>query len=192
MTVEIAGFEGEWFDTQDVQGYLEEKGIYIDPGASFAEAEMIEWPSASGSVSTASSVANPLTPPGKGMPFSPFDAQLLQTVNDPNNGFTQWSNFASATLPGVGFSDAHTGSFMNFLYPGETMKEFDRNASTAQALTTNTTIPMDFVPDSFVPADMAMLSNTLTAAPQPRKKSIVIDVTKLVKGLSGQLSTILL
>jgi hypothetical protein len=36
--VDLAGFEGEWFDPHDVQGYLEEeKGCYIDPKDSFAE-----------------------------------------------------------------------------------------------------------------------------------------------------------
>ncbi|PPJ51532.1 hypothetical protein CBER1_09208 [Cercospora berteroae] len=40
MTVDIAGFEGEWFDPYDVEGYLAEKGIHIDPLASFAVAEV--------------------------------------------------------------------------------------------------------------------------------------------------------
>ncbi|KAB8748975.1 hypothetical protein FH972_026526 [Carpinus fangiana] len=35
----IAGFEGEWFDAQDVQGYLERKGIKFEPGSNFAVIE---------------------------------------------------------------------------------------------------------------------------------------------------------
>ncbi|KAF2127972.1 hypothetical protein P153DRAFT_319132 [Dothidotthia symphoricarpi CBS 119687] len=36
--VDLSGFEGEWFDAYDVQGYLEERwGCRIDPKSSFAE-----------------------------------------------------------------------------------------------------------------------------------------------------------
>lgn len=41
MTVEIAGFQGEWFDPYDVEGYLEEKGIVLDPASSFAAVEVL-------------------------------------------------------------------------------------------------------------------------------------------------------
>lgn len=38
LVADMTGFEGEWFDTNDVEGYLEvEKGCRIDPQASFAE-----------------------------------------------------------------------------------------------------------------------------------------------------------
>lgn len=35
-TLNIAGFEGEWFDAKDVEGYLEQKGIHFEPGSCFA------------------------------------------------------------------------------------------------------------------------------------------------------------
>lgn len=38
MQMDLTGYEGEWFDAHDVQGYLEaEKGCYINPKESFAE-----------------------------------------------------------------------------------------------------------------------------------------------------------
>jgi hypothetical protein len=40
VSVEIEGFEGEWFDPYDVEGYLETRGIHIDPMVSFVEAEI--------------------------------------------------------------------------------------------------------------------------------------------------------
>jgi hypothetical protein len=40
MTVQIAGFEGEWFDPYDVEGYLAEKGITLDPASPFAVVEL--------------------------------------------------------------------------------------------------------------------------------------------------------
>lgn len=38
LDIDMRGFEGEWFDAHDVEGYLEEMGVRIDPQASFAEA----------------------------------------------------------------------------------------------------------------------------------------------------------
>lgn len=40
MTVDLVGYEGEWLDSYDVEGYLNEKGIFIDPSSSFAEIEV--------------------------------------------------------------------------------------------------------------------------------------------------------
>ncbi|KAF2182523.1 hypothetical protein K469DRAFT_224161 [Zopfia rhizophila CBS 207.26] len=38
LEVDLTGFEGEWFDAYDVQGYLEkEKGCYINPRDTFAQ-----------------------------------------------------------------------------------------------------------------------------------------------------------
>ncbi|KAF1985530.1 hypothetical protein K402DRAFT_394511 [Aulographum hederae CBS 113979] len=38
--VNLEGWEGEWFDPHDVEGYLKEKGIVVQPQSSFAEAEI--------------------------------------------------------------------------------------------------------------------------------------------------------
>ncbi|KAF2159210.1 hypothetical protein M409DRAFT_30349 [Zasmidium cellare ATCC 36951] len=40
MTVDLVGYEGEWLDAYDVEGYLNEKGIFIDPNSSFVEIEV--------------------------------------------------------------------------------------------------------------------------------------------------------
>ena len=38
LDIDLTGFEGEWFDPNDIEGYLaEEKSCHIDPKASFAE-----------------------------------------------------------------------------------------------------------------------------------------------------------
>lgn len=38
LTVDFAGYEGEWFDPHDVEGYLaQEKGCYIDPRAAYTQ-----------------------------------------------------------------------------------------------------------------------------------------------------------
>ncbi|KAI5211796.1 hypothetical protein AUEXF2481DRAFT_36932 [Aureobasidium subglaciale EXF-2481] len=36
----VTGMDGEWFDAYDVEGYLAEKGIRLDPSSSFAEIEL--------------------------------------------------------------------------------------------------------------------------------------------------------
>jgi hypothetical protein len=59
MTVEIAGYEGEWFDPYDVEGYLKERGIHIDPTSSFVEAEITDYPESTGTVES----SGPPTPP---------------------------------------------------------------------------------------------------------------------------------
>lgn len=49
LTVEVPGYEGEWFDANDVEGYLNEKGIFIDPWAAFATVELFSRDAPSGS-----------------------------------------------------------------------------------------------------------------------------------------------
>jgi len=44
LNCDLSDFAGEWFDSSDVEGYLQEKGVRIDPQASFAEAEIISSP----------------------------------------------------------------------------------------------------------------------------------------------------
>lgn len=38
--LKLFGFDGEWFDCQDVQGYLEENGVILDQSSLFAEIHM--------------------------------------------------------------------------------------------------------------------------------------------------------
>lgn len=41
MTFDITGFEGEWLDACDVEGYLREKGVEIDPHSAYVESEVL-------------------------------------------------------------------------------------------------------------------------------------------------------
>lgn len=45
LSVEVTGIEGMWFDPYDIEGYLEERGVQIDPTVSFVEAEIKRSPS---------------------------------------------------------------------------------------------------------------------------------------------------
>lgn len=163
MTVEIAGYEGEWFDPDDVQGYLEEKGIFIDPAATFAEADVVVdtplLPSAGSMSSAASSARTP--------------AAFADTTALDSSAAAEWSElFDDVGLTNVGFSDAETGSFMNFLQPGQTIK---RTGGDAMRWTD------DWMDGEDAMQDITMVSLTTT----PRTKKVIIDVRKLVKGKSG-------
>ena len=98
MTVELAGFEGEWLDPHDVQGYLEEKGIFIDPTASFAEAEIVECPHTSNTSSSAS-LTSPQTPPasansgGRATPLT--EAQVIKLIKEAEADLSQWNDFTN-------------------------------------------------------------------------------------------------
>lgn len=78
MTVEIAGFEGEWLDPYDVEGYLEEKGILLDPASSFAAVEVLLPPSRHVSDSKTTPSTSPYVAEGGGVVKTPSSNSLQQ------------------------------------------------------------------------------------------------------------------
>jgi hypothetical protein len=138
MTVDIAGFEGEWLDPDDVEGYLAEKGIFIDPSTSFVEAELhglgvpLSEPDTSDSASTPTG-ASPLTPGtwSIGLPITTraptqelgFDPEQTHALLEAGIGPADY-NGLTTRMTGVGFSDARTGSWENFLQPGCIVKNY--------------------------------------------------------------------
>jgi hypothetical protein len=168
VVVQLAGFEGEWFDPYDVQGYLEEKGIFIDPTSSFAEAEIIEWPT--GSVSgSATSSHHPQTPPpalpspGRSTPLT--GTQIEKMINEADADLGQWNDYSNMQLTAVGYSDAASGSWMNFMQPGEGINPIPQQ----------TQQPVWEVNPAFI-------SNKQALPLQPKRKNVIIDVSKFVKG----------
>ncbi|KAI4731412.1 hypothetical protein E4T49_00977 [Aureobasidium sp. EXF-10728] len=57
----VMGMDGEWFDAYDVEGYLAEKGIHLDPSATYANIELPEEESFSPGSSVASPPMDPMT-----------------------------------------------------------------------------------------------------------------------------------
>ena len=170
MTVDLSGFEGEWFDPYDVQGYLEEKGIFIDPTSSFAEAQIVEWPKNSSEASTATSENNVSTPqsgfvaPAKSTPLT--TAQVNIMINEADVDFSKWDDSANLELTNVGYSDAQYGSWMNFLHPGETIKQYNSDEATWEGLD----------------LDVNNALSNHAPSPEPKRRSVLIDVSKMVKG----------
>ncbi|PIA93309.1 hypothetical protein CB0940_04082 [Cercospora beticola] len=123
MTVDIAGLEGEWFDPYDVEGYLAEKGIYIDPLASFAVAEIavpsvvprdMSGPGFSSSGAGQSS-ANVATLPFLHQLSLPRLFGEEEQRQDSTGASIDATSGQASTLPTVGFSDAASGSWMNLI-----------------------------------------------------------------------------
>lgn len=172
LSVELSRFEGEWFDPHDVEGYLAEKGIFIDPASSFVEAD-IEVMSPSHEVSSASfspELQNPMrgTSEDTSVPF-PQD-QLEHTGDfDTNN---EWADFSMPKMTDIGFSDASTGSWMNFLMPGEAVKQRLPNSTQWD----------DSVSSQYVSRDPSAGFVGPTETNVRRKKKKLIDVTKFLKG----------
>lgn len=104
LGVDTAGYEGEWFDPLDIQGYLEERGCHIDAQSSFAELEIDVPRYQSGS-------ASPLTPSGNsnsgvcttthsnGAAYNPFESSLPDPYTYPA---ATHSNSSSSGAPSTG------------------------------------------------------------------------------------------
>lgn len=169
MTVHIPGYEGDWFDPYDVEGYLEEKGIHIDPKASFAEAEVID----EGSVTHTAPSTQPSTPSNgvdAGAATGPYTKEpAFENLGDG----TQWDSIMDMTFTGVGYSDVDTGDWLNFRLPGQGIT----TASTRQQQSTGHD-KSSFTPTYFGPTPPGSHRS-------PNKRSILIDVAKFVTGKSG-------
>ncbi|KAK1822958.1 hypothetical protein LTR12_002680 [Friedmanniomyces endolithicus] len=170
MTVQIAGYEGLWFDPYDVEGYLEERGIRIDPLQSFVEAEIDDD-------DTSMSSSGPSTPP---LEYSSMP-DGLGLVTTGSVGLDKWNDFTDMTLTNVGYSDATTGDWMNFLEPGQGSNTQGSLNSPAVSWADNG------MPGPMQDSLMQSIDYSAFRPPPfdhrvPRKKNVIIDTSKLVKG----------
>ncbi|KAK4504088.1 hypothetical protein PRZ48_005003 [Zasmidium cellare] len=192
MSVDIVGFEGEWFDPYDVEGYLHEKGIFIDPSSSFAEAEVYANPAASSTTSTFSSATSPKTPDAtRGArdsgPPRPFDQDQLEFLSRYDALPGEVNDFTTMNLTDIGFSDASTGSWMNFLQPGQGTKNHQAPVVDPSLTAMNTwegSHSTEFLQDSST-SRLGMFNKPANGQSNlQEKKVIIIDVSKLVKVLT--------
>lgn len=112
MAVEIEGFEGEWFDPYDVEGYLMDKGIFVEPAASFVEVEVAASMRALGDRSTMSSRAGT---PGQSHPGEGQSTPASLDAYDLNS--MPWNPYTDVTIDNPGFPVS--GSWMD---PTQTSK----------------------------------------------------------------------
>lgn len=181
MTVEIAGFEGEWLDPYDVQGYLEEKGVFMGPRVSYVEMEVGERFPDSTSLSTLSS-----SPPSV---VTPPDAPRYRAA-DPMNMYDnpmQWSDFTDADMAAAGFSSgmqqlggAGSGAWMNPMQQGGIVKGFDAGGAAALGQSGVLDVPL--------PTSNPALLDPL--ASREFAKKMIVDVTKFVQGMCALLFSV--
>ena len=191
MTVEIAGFEGEWFDPYDVEGYLEEKSISIDPTSSFVEVEIIEYPPTPESISM-SSKAMPQTPRGLAG-FSTQDRaassnlEQLQVLEHIQANPNQWNDLFNTNFSGVGYPDATLGSWTNPIGLAQSGKQYQQpTALQSQPMPWEGSGPSEYLQDQIISIDTQIGRQVPTyrhsAMPRPRKKVVTVDVAKFVEG----------
>jgi hypothetical protein len=169
ISVEVEGFEGTWFDPYDVEGYLESKGVVIDPSVSFVEAEISE-PSAESSTASSRSSARTSSVPQSKTNTPLWDPEQWSEMQRLSSDMVQWHDIDNVQLNGlgnVGYSDADTGSWMNFQHVDLNQQ---KTASTGAS----------FDPLAMHGFDPLMPEYEQAAAPQ--KKVVIIDVAKFVKG----------
>lgn len=176
MTVEITGFEGEWFDPYDVEGYLAEKGIFIDPTSSFAEADVDLISSDSTKSSSTSSSGSTMSPEMqssvRGTPDEssvPYVQERLGSYSTTNS--EEWMDYPMP-MTGIGFSDASTGSWMNFLLPGEAIKQRPQNNVQWNGSGSSQYMSEDVY---------SGYGRAVEATAQQRKRTLLIDVAKFLK-----------
>lgn len=178
ISIEIAGFEGEWFDPYDIEGYLESKGIHIDPTISFVEAEITDLSAEPSTVSSNSSARNSAVPGSRESGASYWDPEQWSELQRLEADNSRWHEVGDATVSGlgnVGFSDTGTGSWLNlqavdhFGAKGASAASMDFSQPEANVLGSG--------PDGFAQIALPSL--------EPRKKVVIIDVAKFVKGELG-------
>jgi hypothetical protein len=169
ISVEVEGFEGTWFDPYDVEGYLESKGVIIDPSVSFVEAEITESSAESSTASSRSSARTSSVPQSKtNTPF--WNPEQWSEMQRLSSDMVQWQDIDNVQLNGlgnVGYSDADTSSWMNFQHVDLSQQ---KAASTGASF------------DPLAMHGFDPLAPRYEQAAAPQKKVVIIDVAKFVKG----------
>ncbi|TLD38827.1 GPI inositol-deacylase [Venturia nashicola] len=165
MDFDLAEYEGQWFDSNDVEGYLESKGLHIDPQSTF-----VEWqtdddvldifsspsPSASG-VETVATTASP-------SPSTPRHAQDSDSWNE----IGVWDSNASWDTAATGWLMGSGDKTPDFLNSG-----WSSVKNPASWDFSDTVGPHS---DDY---NASHLANAV--APEPKtKKNVTIDVSKLI------------
>lgn len=86
----VPGMDGEWFDAYDVEGYLAEKGIHLDPSSSYVEVEFPEdKPASTKSTLVPAVIGNYL------QPLSTSEATPVTSYATHQPGFAEYLPFAA-------------------------------------------------------------------------------------------------
>lgn len=180
IELDLREYEGEWFDANDVEGYLEEKGLKIDPQSTFAEGniqtdvitpfEEVFSPTPSNSTleNTATGNGSPQTPVLSDSALELHTQRLFPELGGWETGSNSaWDNTATGWLMGSGDK---TPDFLSSGWLGvEAPASWDFN---------DTVGDQSF--DDFTATNLAQPPTAPTV--EPVKKSVTVDVSKLIDG----------
>ncbi|KAL1618604.1 hypothetical protein SLS56_010488 [Neofusicoccum ribis] len=100
---DMVTYGGEWFDSQDVEGYLEELGVHIDAQASFAEAAVRTLDALARAQNPQGENAHPDSEAGVlGEPLDQFAPNHLAATYNMTSPQTQFGGAAAASSPPQG------------------------------------------------------------------------------------------
>ncbi|KZF21973.1 hypothetical protein L228DRAFT_247583 [Xylona heveae TC161] len=157
-------FEGDWFDAGDVDGFLKEKGVFIEPSASFAEFEILDPAPAAQSPSSNGSLASHSSP------------QTPQSDYSPNQSAFPDLSFFQTGLPNSPdlFDFGNSTSTMTPL--GDTFASLDKNVGQSY---------FGVLPsDSPVSSNLDFSFSTPPQAPPLMKRVVTVDIDFFVDSKS--------
>ncbi|EMF14011.1 uncharacterized protein SEPMUDRAFT_61970 [Sphaerulina musiva SO2202] len=179
MTVEIAGFEGEWLDPYDVEGYLEEKGILLDPASSFAAVEVLLPPSRHVSDSKTTHSTSPYVAEGGGVVKTPSSNSVQQHRTTPPTAPRPFDREQLFHLHSMGIDASAYDSAANLI------------TTTTTVITSSTGPCSSSTVGVSDPSSLTGTGSWMHFFPQPggeggegtqwTKKTIIIDVAKFLK-----------
>jgi hypothetical protein len=183
---DMSEYEGDWFDSNDVEGYLNNKGIFINPQSSFAEAEITvsrassvppnvfdSPPPTSAEIELASfttSVATPRTSISDSQGQNYTEPKIFSEFGPTSPG-TLWNNSAADWLLGSG---AKTPDFMESGWNGMG----GMNAPNGQDKVLS---GWDML-NNMAMDDFGSLQNTNLPPLPEQKRQVTVDVNRFIDG----------
>ncbi|KAL9089269.1 MAG: hypothetical protein Q9165_005837 [Trypethelium subeluteriae] len=163
LLIDISGYEGEWFDPNDIEGYLASKGIYIDPQSSFAdfqipESELPELSRSPHGSEAMSLSSNPTTP---SLQDSSTNLDVLGTVSSylSDSFFNELDKNHMTTIP----TDPQDAFPLNFDPTNLTNDDFEDLSKRLPGTSTATsTAPFSTAPNSLLPPT-SLLDHSISA-----------------------------
>ncbi|KAF1971603.1 hypothetical protein BU23DRAFT_555779 [Bimuria novae-zelandiae CBS 107.79] len=195
LKVDLTGYEGEWFDAYDVEGYLEQvKGVRIDPKSSFQDAvvddeeylghDYISLGSGDNTILRRSSADST---PDLSAASSSADARSSSSTPPMTQGATDIDHFFAPSDIPFGLDMSMGPPDFNKLPTADSSGFFDQPLGLDLAPSFDTTMsfpPLGFSDNTFNGGGMGMNMAYGDRQPIPirqrRKKRVLIDVSKLV------------
>jgi hypothetical protein len=176
---DLSEYEGEWFDSNDVEGYLESKGLHIDPQSTFVEgqleADMVT--SSQGSPAPADLFSSP-SPSASGFGTGASTVSPNPSTPQPVQETGNWGEIG-AWGSGASWDETATGWLMG---SGDKTPDFLSsgwsNVDNPAAWDYSDSVSVEGVFDNHGATHLASVVVTKPTT----KKHVTIDVSKLIDG----------